>query len=173
METQTRPVIHNLLVSNSEEEELVALCFSDLCLYADMFFFCFWSRWHHGWLPVFLGQFGTCCRTHVNQHSSLVVNTGKLIEPHFTSKQLLFHHWDVCVNETGRTVCSCWVDASVLLLYWLWYPTIKGPVIALELNGDGVVEACKSIASDVFSGTKVMALCLWHLFIFLNVFLHK
>ncbi|XP_075937679.1 protein XRP2 [Anarhichas minor] len=31
----------------------------------------------------------------------------------------------------------------------------KGPVIALELNGDGVVEACKSIASDVFSGTKV------------------
>ncbi|XP_054646944.1 protein XRP2 isoform X1 [Dunckerocampus dactyliophorus] len=31
----------------------------------------------------------------------------------------------------------------------------KGPVIALELNGDGVVEACKNIASEVFSGTKV------------------
>lgn len=30
----------------------------------------------------------------------------------------------------------------------------KGPVIALELNGDGVVEACKSLANEVFSGTK-------------------
>ncbi|XP_029003067.1 protein XRP2 [Betta splendens] len=30
----------------------------------------------------------------------------------------------------------------------------KGPVIALELNGDGVVEACKNIANEVFSGTK-------------------
>ncbi|CAJ1059868.1 protein XRP2 [Xyrichtys novacula] len=31
----------------------------------------------------------------------------------------------------------------------------KGPVIALELNGDGVVEACKNTANEVFSGTKV------------------
>ncbi|XP_027883547.1 protein XRP2 [Xiphophorus couchianus] len=31
----------------------------------------------------------------------------------------------------------------------------KGPVTALELNGDGAVEACKTIASEVFSGTKV------------------
>ncbi|XP_051930254.1 protein XRP2 [Hippocampus zosterae] len=31
----------------------------------------------------------------------------------------------------------------------------KGPVIALELNGDGVVEACKNIAGEVFAGTKV------------------
>ncbi|XP_053734736.1 protein XRP2 [Synchiropus splendidus] len=31
----------------------------------------------------------------------------------------------------------------------------KGPVIALELNGDGVVEACKVISNEVFSGTKV------------------
>ncbi|XP_061682026.1 protein XRP2 [Syngnathoides biaculeatus] len=31
----------------------------------------------------------------------------------------------------------------------------KGPVIALELNGDGVVEACKNLAGEVFSGTKV------------------
>ncbi|XP_056271251.1 protein XRP2-like isoform X2 [Pseudoliparis swirei] len=31
----------------------------------------------------------------------------------------------------------------------------KGAVIALELSGDGVVEACRSIARDVFSGTKV------------------
>lgn len=31
----------------------------------------------------------------------------------------------------------------------------KGPVIALEMNGDGVVEACKNIASEVFSGTKL------------------
>ncbi|RVE74055.1 hypothetical protein OJAV_G00037640 [Oryzias javanicus] len=31
----------------------------------------------------------------------------------------------------------------------------KGPVVALELNGDGVVEACRNIASEVFSGTKV------------------
>ncbi|KAF7205030.1 protein XRP2 [Nothobranchius furzeri] len=31
----------------------------------------------------------------------------------------------------------------------------KGPVIALELNGDGVVEACKKVANEVFSGTKV------------------
>ena len=34
----------------------------------------------------------------------------------------------------------------------------KGPVIALELNGDGVVEACKNTASEVFSGTKVSSL---------------
>ncbi|XP_037530958.1 protein XRP2 [Nematolebias whitei] len=31
----------------------------------------------------------------------------------------------------------------------------KGPVIALELNGDGVVETCRNIANKVFSGTKV------------------
>ncbi|XP_023656730.1 protein XRP2 [Paramormyrops kingsleyae] len=31
----------------------------------------------------------------------------------------------------------------------------KGPVVALELNGDGVVEACRAIAKEVFSGTKV------------------
>lgn len=35
------------------------------------------------------------------------------------------------------------------------YVASPGPVIALELNGDGVVEACKNIASQVFSGTKV------------------
>lgn len=33
--------------------------------------------------------------------------------------------------------------------------SFKGPVIALELNGDGVVEACNNIAKEVFSGTKV------------------
>nr|XP_046148105.1 protein XRP2 isoform X1 [Oncorhynchus gorbuscha] len=37
------------------------------------------------------------------------------------------------------------------LLEWI----TNGPVTALELNGDGVVEACKSIASEMFSGTKV------------------
>ncbi|XP_036833612.1 protein XRP2 [Oncorhynchus mykiss] len=37
------------------------------------------------------------------------------------------------------------------LLEWI----TNGPVTALELNGDGVVEACKSMASDMFSGTKV------------------
>ncbi|XP_068448873.1 protein XRP2 [Clinocottus analis] len=31
----------------------------------------------------------------------------------------------------------------------------QGAVIALELCGDGAVETCKSIASDVFSGTKL------------------
>lgn len=31
----------------------------------------------------------------------------------------------------------------------------KGPVTALELNGDGVVEACKNVANELFSGTKV------------------
>ncbi|XP_068175669.1 protein XRP2 [Antennarius striatus] len=31
----------------------------------------------------------------------------------------------------------------------------KGPVTALELNGDGVVEACKNIANEMFSGTKI------------------
>ncbi|KAL4656494.1 protein XRP2 isoform X1 [Arapaima gigas] len=31
----------------------------------------------------------------------------------------------------------------------------KGPVVGLELNGEGVVEACHSITEDVFSGTKV------------------
>lgn len=31
----------------------------------------------------------------------------------------------------------------------------EGPVVALELNGDGVVEACRIIANEVFKGTKV------------------
>nr|XP_013805599.1 PREDICTED: protein XRP2 [Apteryx mantelli mantelli] len=31
----------------------------------------------------------------------------------------------------------------------------KGPVVALEFNGDGAVEGCQSIVTDVFSGTKV------------------
>lgn len=35
-----------------------------------------------------------------------------------------------------------------------------GPVVALELNGDGVVEACQSIANEVFNGTKVNKLLL-------------
>ncbi|XP_043928009.1 protein XRP2 [Protopterus annectens] len=30
-----------------------------------------------------------------------------------------------------------------------------GPVVALEFNGEGVVEACQAIITDVFSGTKV------------------
>ncbi|XP_041746913.1 protein XRP2 [Coregonus clupeaformis] len=37
------------------------------------------------------------------------------------------------------------------LLEWI----TKGPVTALELNGDGVVEACKAMSRDMFSGTKV------------------
>lgn len=28
-------------------------------------------------------------------------------------------------------------------------------MVALELNGDGVVEACRSIANELFNGTKV------------------
>uniref|UniRef100_W5KZC0 Protein XRP2 n=1 Tax=Astyanax mexicanus TaxID=7994 RepID=W5KZC0_ASTMX len=35
----------------------------------------------------------------------------------------------------------------------IFVPT--GPVVALELNGDGVVEACRSIANEIFNGTKV------------------
>ncbi|XP_026701795.1 protein XRP2 [Athene cunicularia] len=31
----------------------------------------------------------------------------------------------------------------------------KGPVVALEFDGDGAVEGCQSIINDVFSGTKV------------------
>nr|XP_014352457.1 PREDICTED: protein XRP2 isoform X2 [Latimeria chalumnae] len=31
----------------------------------------------------------------------------------------------------------------------------KGPVVALELSGDGVVEACQAMVKEVFSGTKV------------------
>ncbi|KAG9349512.1 hypothetical protein JZ751_027957 [Albula glossodonta] len=40
----------------------------------------------------------------------------------------------------------------------------KGPVVALELNGNGVVEACRNIATEVFSGTKVrhMAFSILH-----------
>lgn len=36
-----------------------------------------------------------------------------------------------------------------------WSPLPSGPVVALELNGDGVVEACQVIAKEVFSGTTV------------------
>uniref|UniRef100_H3CZ86 Protein XRP2 n=1 Tax=Tetraodon nigroviridis TaxID=99883 RepID=H3CZ86_TETNG len=36
-----------------------------------------------------------------------------------------------------------------------WTNKVKGPVIALELNGDGVVEACNNAAAEVFSGTKI------------------
>uniref|UniRef100_A0A6I8NFG7 Protein XRP2 n=1 Tax=Ornithorhynchus anatinus TaxID=9258 RepID=A0A6I8NFG7_ORNAN len=31
----------------------------------------------------------------------------------------------------------------------------KGSVVALEFNGDGAVEQCQSIVSDIFSGTKI------------------
>ncbi|KYO41490.1 protein XRP2 [Alligator mississippiensis] len=31
----------------------------------------------------------------------------------------------------------------------------KGPVVALEFNGDGAVEGCRSIVNEVFSGTKI------------------
>ncbi|XP_038613024.1 protein XRP2 [Tachyglossus aculeatus] len=31
----------------------------------------------------------------------------------------------------------------------------KGPVVALEFNGDGAVQGCQSIVSDIFSGTKI------------------
>ncbi|XP_061082968.1 protein XRP2-like isoform X1 [Conger conger] len=31
----------------------------------------------------------------------------------------------------------------------------KGPVVALELNGDGVVETCRKISNEVFGGTQV------------------
>lgn len=37
------------------------------------------------------------------------------------------------------------------LLEW----STKGPVTALELNGDGVVDACKTMANEVFNGSKV------------------
>lgn len=39
-----------------------------------------------------------------------------------------------------------------------------GPVVALELNGDGVVEACRAISEEVFNGTKVKSTesCLFH-----------
>uniref|UniRef100_A0A8C9R5R2 Protein XRP2 n=1 Tax=Scleropages formosus TaxID=113540 RepID=A0A8C9R5R2_SCLFO len=36
----------------------------------------------------------------------------------------------------------------------------KGQVVALELNGDGVVEACRRIAIEVFAGTKVREIVL-------------
>ncbi|XP_054020768.1 protein XRP2 [Dryobates pubescens] len=37
-----------------------------------------------------------------------------------------------------------------------WIPLLeKGPVVALEFNGDGAVEGCRSTVNDVFSGTKV------------------
>lgn len=42
-------------------------------------------------------------------------------------------------------------DHSEDLLEWI----AKGAVVALELNGDGVVEGCRNIANEVFSGTKV------------------
>lgn len=32
---------------------------------------------------------------------------------------------------------------------------LLGPVVALEFNGDGAVEGCRSTINDVFSGTKV------------------
>lgn len=31
----------------------------------------------------------------------------------------------------------------------------KGPVIALEFNGDGAVEQCQLIVDEIFSGTKM------------------
>lgn len=31
----------------------------------------------------------------------------------------------------------------------------RGPVVALEFNGDGAVEGCRNTVNDVFNGTKV------------------
>jgi len=57
-----------------------------------------------------------------------------------------------CVTK-GVCCCCCCCCCCTQLCCNLSPP--EGAVIALELSGDGVVEACRSIARDVFSGTKV------------------
>lgn len=50
-----------------------------------------------------------------------------------------------------------------------------GAVVALEFNGDGVVEACRNIANDVFSGTKVTfenTLCICFYWLKLNLWIY-
>ncbi len=53
---------------------------------------------------------------------------------------------------------TCTASCKKLHIYVSYNTLIcvpAGPVVALELNGDGVVEACRSIANEVFNETKV------------------
>ncbi len=78
--------------------------------------------------------------------------------------------WTECSRITQKTSLSGSPKVpSCILLYqehvqplaniYVSYNTLicvpAGSVIALELNGDGVVEACRSIANELFNGTKV------------------
>ncbi|XP_062412730.1 protein XRP2 [Sardina pilchardus] len=55
------------------------------------------------------------------------------------------------VSMRPEDVSRVFGDHSEGLIEWV----AKGPVVALEFNGDGVVETCRNIANDVFSGSKV------------------
>ncbi|XP_041967728.1 protein XRP2 [Alosa pseudoharengus] len=55
------------------------------------------------------------------------------------------------VSMRPEDVSRVFGDHSEGLLEWV----AKGAVVALEFNGDGVVETCRNIANDVFNGSKV------------------
>lgn len=72
-------------------------------------------------------------------------------QPFFSSGGNWCHVVSQCQRFLVEELCLIRLCSSSLCALWLF----KGPVTALELNGDGVVEACNNIAKEVFSGTKV------------------
>ncbi|XP_062854047.1 protein XRP2 [Trichomycterus rosablanca] len=76
-------------------------------------------------------------------------NARKLIDETTTKGFVLIQTKEVSMRP--EDVTRVFKNNAEELVEW----TSKGPVVALELNGDGVVEACRGIASEVFDGTKV------------------
>uniref|UniRef100_A0A672QNN6 Protein XRP2 n=1 Tax=Sinocyclocheilus grahami TaxID=75366 RepID=A0A672QNN6_SINGR len=76
-------------------------------------------------------------------------NARKLIDETTTKGFVLIQTKEVSMRP--EDVNRVFQNNAESLTEWI----TKGPVVALELNGDGVVEACRSIANEVFNGTKL------------------
>uniref|UniRef100_A0A672L9R9 Protein XRP2-like n=1 Tax=Sinocyclocheilus grahami TaxID=75366 RepID=A0A672L9R9_SINGR len=76
-------------------------------------------------------------------------NARKLIDEATTQGFVLIQTKEVSMRP--EDVNRVFQNNAESLTEWI----TKGSVVALELNGDGVVEACRSIANEVFNGTKL------------------
>ncbi|XP_063057604.1 protein XRP2 [Engraulis encrasicolus] len=76
-------------------------------------------------------------------------NARKLIDEASTKNFVLVQTKEVSMRPDD--VLRVFGDSAEGLLDYV----AKGAVVALELNGDGVVAACRTIANEVFSGCKV------------------
>ncbi|XP_061834520.1 protein XRP2 [Nerophis lumbriciformis] len=76
-------------------------------------------------------------------------NARKMIDLATAAGLVLVQTKEVCMRP--EDVKRVFQKQAEEMVQW----TSSGPVIAMEMNGEGVVEACKKLASEVFSGAKV------------------